>query len=356
MLSLERYPDTFFSPIDTDNLLHVTVCTPKPIADVVKNSDHYALDHPMRDLDFVVMDEADMLLEGSYLRDMDIILDKLRLIRRALITEGKIKNHERCVQYVLAAATLPTYGVKSIENYVKQQFPLAVYIRSGNMHQNHPAIHQDFVKIADSDLITENHVKTIIHHIARLNSNHAQAARENGDNMDDLQTASSIQSLPYSVMIFLNTAANAQKMAELFRELGYPCTEFHSLLSKDQREFNLQLFREEREKLMICTDSCARGLDLPHVKMVIQAEFALNVVQHLHRIGRASRGGNAGRAVNLYSSSSLDLVRSILGERLTSTENKVGSSIEKSFSRRRGFRQKIKKVSQQQNSNQPTLS
>ena len=43
--------------------------------------------------------------------------------------------------------------------------------------------------------------------------------------------------------------------------------------------------------LLVCTDSAARGLDIAAVGHVIQAEFALNVVQHVHRIGRASRAG-----------------------------------------------------------------
>ena len=77
-------------------------------------------------------------------------------------------------------------------------------------------------------------------------------------------------------------------------------------------------------------------LDLPNVRHVIQAEFASNVVQYLHRIGRASRAGILGRATNIYDEKSVDLVGSILSD---GEEKKI----DQSFSRRRGFRQKIKK-------------
>ena len=50
-------------------------------------------------------------------------------------------------------------------------------------------------------------------------------------------------------------------------------------------------FKEGKCSVIICTDIAARGWDLSHVRHVIQAEFALNIVQHLHRIGRCSRGG-----------------------------------------------------------------
>jgi superfamily II DNA/RNA helicase len=63
-----------------------------------------------------------------------------------------------------------------------------------------------------------------------------------------------------------------------------------------ERREQLQAFQENADltwPLLVCTDSAARGLDIAAVGHVIQAEFALNVVQHVHRIGRASRAGRA---------------------------------------------------------------
>ena len=90
--------------------------------------------------------------------------------------------------------------------------------------------------------------------------------------------------------------------------------------------------------VLVCTDHAARGLDLPNVHHVVQAEFALNVVNHLHRIGRASRAGALGRATNFYGPESRDLVASILSD---VNEKRI----DQSFSRRRGFRGKLKKKS-----------
>lgn len=107
----------------------------------------------------------------------------------------------------------------------------------------------------------------------------------------------------------------------------------------------------------------------------MQAEFAQNVVQYLHRIGRASRAGRQGIATNFYDDSSHELVESILAAQetapipapavtITDVEVKAGSEeadedprvggavhhelevgrIDKSFSRRRGFRKRIRKL------------
>ncbi len=69
-----------------------------------------------------------MLMDGSYLKDMEHILDKVRLVRRTLIQEGKLSVNAKSTQFILSAATIPTYGVKSTKNLIKKAFPQVVYI------------------------------------------------------------------------------------------------------------------------------------------------------------------------------------------------------------------------------------
>lgn len=142
----------------------------------------------------------------------------------------------------------------------------------------------------------------------------------------------------YGTIIFLNTAERAQRFAQSWRNVGNECAEVHGLQSRQVRNGNLQMFKDKKVSVLVCTDACARGLDFPHVRAVVQVDFALNIVQHLHRIGRASRAGAQGFAINFYGNSSNDLVTSAIGS--TTGDS---SGIEKSFSRRRGFRQKLKK-------------
>lgn len=138
-------------------------------------------------------------------------------------------------------------------------------------------------------------------------------------------------------MVFANTAASARWLANSMKLRGIDCVEFHSLLNNEEKDDSLQIFKKKECNLLICTDSASRGFDIPHVEHVIQAEFAGNVVHHLHRIGRASRAGKAGKATMFYDKRSQDLVKSIMNSRDTDC------TVEESFSRRRGFRKKIKK-------------
>lgn len=138
---------------------------------------------------------------------------------------------------------------------------------------------------------------------------------------------------PMQIMVFANTASDAALLAAALRVEGVENVEYHKNVSQPVRQESLRQFRLNEVSVLVCTDQASRGLDLPNVRHIIQAEFATNVVQYLHRVGRASRAGVMGGATNYYDDQSMVLVNSILSQ----------SNIEKSFSRRRGFRSRLKR-------------
>ena len=161
---------------------------------------------------------------------------------------------------------------------------------------------------------------------------------DDADDVDDV-TAPSVPMNNEGIvqtMVFVNTADAASRLAIELARAGVASAEYHKFVSDAEKQESLRRFREEEVSVLVCTDHASRGLDLPNVRHVVQAEFAGNVVQYLHRIGRASRAGVLGKATNIYDDRSADLVSSILSD---SDEKKI----DQSFSRRRGFRQKIKK-------------
>ena len=75
----------------------------------------------------------------------------------------------------------------------------------------------------------------------------------------------------------------AQFLARQLTRLGFNPVEYHKALPPSVKEVYLQAFRSGNSRIVVCTDAAARGLDLPFVRHVIQADFASNVVQYLHR-------------------------------------------------------------------------
>ena len=228
----------------------------------------------------------------------------------------------------MSAATLPTFGLKSMDQYIAKKFPLAVRVSNDHLHRHHPQIEQRWLEVGGGGGggITDPQRTSLV----------AEAVRS-------IATDATGSSIPGgSTMVFVNTAEAAMSLADTMRAADPPieCGEFHKLLRNTDKSATLAAFREGSLPVIVCTDSAARGLDLPAVQHVIQAEFALNVVQHLHRVGRASRGGKTGKATNIVDARGADLAASIRGKDTTTTTT---GSVAESFSRKRGFRAKIKK-------------
>lgn len=72
-------------------MYEIIVCTPRHLQDLIKKEDHRDPLHPLYHLDTLVLDEADMLLDGSYFADVEKIVKTLKLIRRYKIQDNVIQ-------------------------------------------------------------------------------------------------------------------------------------------------------------------------------------------------------------------------------------------------------------------------
>ena len=87
----------------------------------------------------------------------------------------------------------------------------------------------------------------------------------------------------------------------------------------------------------MCTDAAARGLDIQGVTHVVQADFAPNAVDFIHRIGRTGRADRSGKVTSLYREFNAELVQ-VLQQYV-----EEGRPLEAAFSRARSFSRKIKR-------------
>jgi superfamily II DNA/RNA helicase len=198
-------------------------------------------------------------------------------------------------------------------------------------------------------LVSESHLGQVVRAIAGSSSSSSSSSGSDSGGAPSEADVLAANSLDHLVMVFLNTADLAQQFTAMMRSAGVECAAYHNLLPSREKDQSLRSFRRGEARILVCTDSAARGLDLPAVRHVVQADFALNVVQHLHRIGRASRAGRLGRATNFYAEGAVPLVTSMMGTardaevNMEAPEDEPDRSIENSFSRKRGFRRNLKR-------------
>lgn len=111
----------------------------------------------------------------------------------------------------------------------------------------------------------------------------------------------------YPTIIFVKTIDQAKNFTNIFQLLGIPAWCVHASMPQRQRYKNVDRLRDRSDTVLITTDVCARGLDIPHVSLVIQHSAPDSTSSHIHRVGRAARiesgasQKHAGLAVSLIS-------------------------------------------------------
>lgn len=373
------------------DLIFATPANLSPFAHSPKNIDLFS------DVASLVVDEADMLLDGGYVRELNNVLmgfrradrlvdrydtpffRKIRKKKESPVTEsnedddtddwfddsdeGSTKKKMSKTQHIFVAATLPDFGLRSVDAYLNRKFPDAVSITMKGMHNaRHYGLEDQSQTVWNELTENKDRMKRLVD-VLKLDRS------EVGPDGRGLQGE--------KVMIFLNSVNDVDGATNGLRRAGINAVPYHAKIPLQERSSNLDQFRRYRAPsdgsddqvaetvhgsipVLICTDLASRGLDIPGVTAVVQLQFALNVVSHLHRMGRCGRAGNRdGRGIIFYGSAERELVQvvreaEIQQSRMTLTQDveediespgtkKNYGKVEKAFSRKRGFTKKRKK-------------
>ncbi|KAI3467475.1 hypothetical protein Pfo_024138 [Paulownia fortunei] len=325
----------------------------------------------IRGVKYVVFDEADLLLCGSFQNQVIRLINMLRFDEKQLSrlqsadvgtqvassfsmkasdteedleaefnveevedtddrsvedseTESEVRNrkdwrrvrkiYDRSKQYIFVAATLPLNGKRTAGGILKRMFPDANWVSGNYLHRQNPRLKQKWVEVT-----TDTQVDALIN------------AVNNG-----LKTNAESASGVVRTIVFANTVEAAEAVAKILMGADIRCVRYHSDISLEERTENLVDFRQ-KGGVFVCTDAAARGIDIPNVSHVIQAEFASSAVDFLHRVGRTARAGQHGLVTSLFTQSNRDLVAAVR------QAEELGLPVEKAFSRKRSFRNKLKK-------------
>ncbi|PHJ19579.1 dead deah box helicase family protein [Cystoisospora suis] len=124
---------------------------------------------------------------------------------------------------------------------------------------------------------------------------------------------------PSSVIVFTNTCANARKTALFLRHLGFQSVCLHGKMTQPQRIGALTKFRAAETSCLVATEVGSRGLDIPHVQLVINFDVPLSSKEYIHRVGRTARAGRTGRALTIvtqYDVEAYQRIEHALGKKL----------------------------------------
>src|SRR5437016_1189740 len=196
---------------------------------------------------FVVLDEADRMLDMGFIDDVRIILSHVS------------RNH----QTALFSATMSNEVVKLAHRYMKN--PLRVFVDTDEPTVD--SVQQKFVRIDEGGKFPTLR--------ALLNHEHITKG-----------------------LIFCETKARAGALAQALQDEHYKALALHSDLSQYQRDSAVHSFRIGLTNLLVATEVAARGLDIPKVSHVVNYDMPEEPKMYFHRIGRTARAGRRGIAIS----------------------------------------------------------
>jgi superfamily II DNA/RNA helicase len=101
-------------------------------------------------------------------------------------------------------------------------------------------------------------------------------------------------------LVFCNSVSSCRSAEHYLREQGHSSVSYHSDMPSNIRSDHFKMFQTSKVNVMVCTDIAARGLDLRHVRHVVNLDFPRTSEWYLHRAGRTARAGDAGKVTSIY--------------------------------------------------------
>jgi ATP-dependent RNA helicase DeaD len=228
--------------------VQIIVATPGRLIDHLKQGTIQ-----LEDVKFVVLDEADRMLDMGFVDDIKFILFYV--------------NERR--QTCLFSATMPIEILRLSREYMKE--PEQIRLNEDEI---------SLETIDQSYLIVEEREK--FKHLCNFIRN-----REKGQ----------------QTIVFVATKQRTQRIADDLNKEGFKVITIHGDLSQRQRDYSMNRFKNGSEDILVATDIAARGIDVPTVGNIINYDIPEDPLIYFHRIGRTARAGASGKAISLVSSS-----------------------------------------------------
>jgi ATP-dependent RNA helicase DeaD len=241
--------------------------------DVVVATPGRTIDHltrktlDLRDLEIVVLDEADEMLDMGFAEDIETILARAPEAR----------------QTVLFSATMPPRIKHMVRQHLTNPTTISVGLKQPAQGEA-PQVRQT------AYIVDRAHKSAALGRILDVEQ-------------------------PAQAIVFCRTRADVDQLTETLNGRGYRAEALHGGLSQEQRTRVLGRLRSETAELLIATDVAARGLDIDTLTHVVNFDVPSAPESYVHRVGRVGRAGRQGTAITLAQPREHRMLKTI--ERLT---------------------------------------
>ncbi|KTW30302.1 ATP-dependent RNA helicase DBP2 [Pneumocystis carinii B80] len=240
--------------------IEICIATPGRLLDMLESGKTN-----LRRVTYLVLDEADRMLDMGFEPQIRKIVDQIRPDRQTLMW----------------SATWPKDVQKLAHDYLKD----FIQVNVGSLDLN---VNLDIKQIVEICSEYDKRGKLI---------KHLESAMEDNENR---------------ILIFVSTKRIADDITKYLRQDGWPALAIHGDKQQSERDWVLNEFKTGKSPIMVATDVASRGIDIKDVKYVINYDYPNSSEDYIHRIGRTGRAGAKGTAVTLFTTDNARQARDLL--------------------------------------------
>jgi superfamily II DNA/RNA helicase len=220
---------------------HIVVGTPGRVLDHIEKGTL-----SLECLKYLVIDEADEMLNMGFIDQVEAIIDELPTKRMTM----------------LFSATLP----------------------------------KDVEKLSRTYMDSPTHIEIKAAGITTDKIEHTLFETREEEKLSLLKDVTTIEN-PDSCIIFCRTQENVDHVFQQLKRVNYPCDKIHGGMVQEDRFEVMDDFRKGKFRYLVATDVAARGIDIDNITHVINYDIPLEKESYVHRTGRTGRAGNNGKAI-----------------------------------------------------------
>lgn len=265
---------------------------------------------------YVIMDEADRMIDMGFEQDVNKILDALPVTNEKpdsdAAEDSNAMKRGMYRQTMMYTATMPTAVERIARKYLRR--PAIVTI--GNVGEAVESVEQRV--------------------------EHVQGEEKRKKRLQEILNSNEFAP---PIIVFVNIKRNCDAIARDIKHMGFSSVTLHGSKTQEQREAALAQLKDRRVDVLVATDLAGRGIDITDVSLVVNFNMPSSIESYTHRIGRTGRAGKSGVAITFWGNEDADVLYDLKQMLAKSQISKVPEDLRKhEAAQQKGGRGKDKKA------------
>ncbi|KAI9284564.1 P-loop containing nucleoside triphosphate hydrolase protein [Umbelopsis sp. AD052] len=288
---------------------NIIVATPGRLWELFSETDEHL--NSLKQIKFLVLDEADRMIEGGHFQEVDEILRVIQQDRKE--NKPQAEDEAETEPEVEVESNIPKLQTLVFTATLSNSLRFDVKKRKVGKKSKGKAIAGSM-----EDLVERLELKNKDPAIVDITTSTAVASKLVEAKIDCLNTEKDVflyyfvTRYPGRTIVFVNSIDSIRRLVPVSKLLGMEVIGLHAQMQQKQRLKNLDKFKANDKAILVASDVAARGLDIPLVEHVIHYQIPRSGEIYVHRSGRTARANQDGVSLMLCSPEELSLYKKLV--------------------------------------------